>query len=510
MKELVSKSSGFTRIEFWALSTICVFVLFIFITDGLDGSSALNNNPYKGQFERANVPFYFYYNYFIPQLIRHLFQFSAFLYLNFIVIPKLLVREALLKNVLLAVAIFLLAGVVFGVTDTYFKGYLYTNNSHSNAVDQAIFVVSFHHAFKLVWSLAIYTVIKYCAIYLVINADDIHTRFKFFTREGIIAIAIWLVGLFMLVLMEVQIAIVISWMLVVLSAIMLYLYSFHTLIPRSFGKRYYFGSYLLKCIIVLAVAFGLVLLLLLGLFHDGDGAVSLAFFNTFFQLFITVPITWTLYKRKMKGNEEISYLKKELRQTTANIDFLRSQINPHFLFNALNTLYGTAIQENAERTGEGIQMLGDMMRFMLQENMQEKISLSREIDYLNNYISLQRLRTDPAPNIDIKTAIQDRENLFQVAPMLLIPFVENAFKHGISFREPSHIKITLEIKDKTLYFDVYNSKHPKPQNDPEKDKSGVGLENVKQRLRLLYPNKHELIIRETGREFFIHLTLQLA
>jgi LytS/YehU family sensor histidine kinase len=203
-------------------------------------------------------------------------------------------------------------------------------------------------------------------------------------------------------------------------------------------------------------------------------------------------------------------LKKELGHSNANLDLLRSQINPHFLFNALNTIYGTAIQEKAERTSEGIEKLGDMMRFMLQENMQEKISLAREIEYLNNYISLQKLRTDSHPAIQIQTCIQDHVYTHQIAPMLLIPFVENAFKHGISFREPSHIKITLEIKDKTLYFDVYNSKHVRPENDPEKDKSGIGLENVKQRLKLLYPTRHEMIIRETGKDFFIHLTIQLA
>jgi LytS/YehU family sensor histidine kinase len=142
--------------------------------------------------------------------------------------------------------------------------------------------------------------------------------------------------------------------------------------------------------------------------------------------------------------------------------------------------------------------------------MQDKISLAREIDYLNNYISLQRLRTDTNPIVQIQTHIQDRENIYQIAPMLLIPFVENAFKHGISFREPSHIKVNLEIKDGTLFFDVYNSKHIKTGNDPEKDKSGIGLENVKQRLKLSYPNKHELIIRDTTKEYFVHLTIQLA
>ncbi|MDQ3276960.1 MAG: histidine kinase, partial [Bacteroidota bacterium] len=170
---------------------------------------------------------------------------------------------------------------------------------------------------------------------------------------------------------------------------------------------------------------------------------------------------------------------------------------------------GTAIQEGAERTSEGIEKLGDMMRFMLHENMQEKISLTREIDYLNNYISLQRLRTDTHSMVKIDAHIEQPVTPVQIAPMLLIPFVENAFKHGISFREPSHIKITLEVKDKTLNFDVYNSKHIRPENDPEKNKSGIGLNNVKQRLQVMYPRRHELIIRETGKEFFVHLTLQL-
>jgi two-component system, LytTR family, sensor kinase len=204
------------------------------------------------------------------------------------------------------------------------------------------------------------------------------------------------------------------------------------------------------------------------------------------------------------------FLKRELGQSAANFDFLRSQINPHFLFNALNTIYGTAIQEKAERTSEGIEKLGDMMRFMLQENMQEKISLNREIEYLNNYISLQKLRTDPNPIVTIEAHVEQVVNGIQIAPMLLIPFVENAFKHGISFREPSHIKVNLEVKETTLFFDVYNSKHQKQEADPEKDKSGIGLNNVKQRLQLLYPAKHEIIIRETGKEFFVHLTIQLS
>ena len=246
--------------------------------------------------------------------------------------------------------------------------------------------------------------------------------------------------------------------------------------------------------------------------EDDEAGFNFSLFNAFFQLLVTAPLSWVLFKYQLRGNEEIYVLKKALGKSNASLDFLRSQINPHFLFNALNTIYGTygtALQEKAERTCEGIERLGDMMRFMLQENMQEKIALTREIEYLNSYINLQKLRTDPNPIVTIHAEIEHSDNGIQIAPMLLIPFVENAFKHGVSFRKKSHINVALEIKDSTLYFDVYNSVHMGQQNDPEKNKSGIGLSNVKQRLEPLYPAKHELIIRQTGKEYFVHLTLQL-
>ena len=227
------------------------------------------------------------------------------------------------------------------------------------------------------------------------------------------------------------------------------------------------------------------------------------------QLLISTPLAWYIYKTRNATDQQIFTLQKELGKSDANLGFLKSQINPHFLFNALNTLYGTALQEKADRTGEGIQKLGDMMRFMLHENMQDKISLTRDIDYLNNYIELQKLRTSTTVDILIKTEIEEQLADLQISPMLLIPFVENAFKHGISLQSPSHIKVTLQTKAKTLYFDVNNSIHLKADGDPEKINSGIGLQNVKQRLNLLYPKKHELIIRESAKEFFVHLTLNL-
>ena len=510
MIDFLKRQASFAKIEFWAFTTLFAFVLFFFITDGLDSRSAVDNASFRSEFEKANVPFSYYNNYFIPQFIRNIFLFLGFSSLNFIVVPKIIKREALWQNILLFILIFLISGVVFGITNTYLKAFLYTGSSRDE-MDRAIFQDGFEYTFSLLVVLLIYTAIKYSGLFLIAKSELIQSKFRLLSRGTILALFIWLVILMLLIIGEANGEILLGWAILIPNGIILYSYSFLKMIPRLFAtKRRPIISYLIRSVIIIAAMFVAVFILLLIFLDNEDDVFDTSFFNMVFQLFVTVPITWLMYKRHISGNEEVTVLKKELKQSTANIDFLRSQINPHFLFNALNTIYGTAIQEKAERTSEGIEKLGDMMRFMLQENMQEKISLSREIDYLNNYIDLQKLRTDTNPNIQIQTEIHSRETIFQIAPMLLIPFVENAFKHGISFREPSHIKVLLEIKNNTLYFDVYNSRHMRLDNDPEKDKSGIGLENVQQRLKLLYPGRHELMIRETSREFFIHLTIQLT
>ncbi|WP_316793503.1 sensor histidine kinase [Pedobacter frigoris] len=297
-------------------------------------------------------------------------------------------------------------------------------------------------------------------------------------------------------------------------AILHYLYDMYIYLPgirqKRFGWLRYIGFSIIATAITYIPVFGLA-----NIFY-GRGSVNSGMLememalNLFVQLIVVTLLAWNIYRSRFrKNNEELITLKTELGKSDANLNFLKSQINPHFLFNSLNTLYGTALQEKAERTGEGIQKLGDMMRFMLQENIEDKILLSRDVDYLNNYISIQKLRTSISSDIVIETQIEEQISNLQITPMLLIPFVENAFKHGISLQYPSHIKITLQTSKNTLYFDVHNSIHLKKDNDPEKLQSGIGLQNVKQRLALIYPNKHELIIRENAKEFFVHLTLQL-
>ncbi|WPR77044.1 sensor histidine kinase [Algoriphagus sp. NG3] len=226
-------------------------------------------------------------------------------------------------------------------------------------------------------------------------------------------------------------------------------------------------------------------------------------------IFVIFPLSNLVFKKYEDYIGKIDDLSIKVNQSSANLSFLRSQINPHFLFNALNTLYGAALMENAEKTSDGIQKLGDMMRFMLHENQMDKIPLSRELDYLRNYLDLQMLRFAKEDHLDVTIHLNDDPCTGVISPMLLIPFVENAFKHGISTKNKSWIKINLRCMQGSLHLDVVNSIHPKKQSEDPRDESGIGLENVKSRLAHFYPQKHNLTIVANDAEHFVHLSLQL-
>lgn len=230
-----------------------------------------------------------------------------------------------------------------------------------------------------------------------------------------------------------------------------------------------------------------------------------------FSVIVLIASVAFAYLRQALTKEK-TVLQTQVSAGVAELASLRAQINPHFLFNALNSLYATALKEKSEKTADGIQKLGDMMRFMLQENNRDRIPLDKEVEYLRNYIDIQRLRIDESHDIEIRVNIQEPGRAIYLAPMLLTPFVENAFKHGISLRHKSWIYITLTLDDTRLYFKVHNSRHAKPaevadRHDPEEDHSGVGLDNVRKRLDLIYPGRHQLDIQQSEQDYFASLTL---
>lgn len=325
-------------------------------------------------------------------------------------------------------------------------------------------------------------------------------------RKGwTMAIIGWLAILVLMIANKFDVFALMVWVVVVPFTVLVVLLHFYYLIPFLPKQKFWSKKYFANLIPGLLLLSFIAALLIELLWPDSSEFPPIVILIMVYSFFVAVPLSWYIYK----NHYDKVFLLSQLGSSRANLNLLRSQINPHFLFNTLNSLYGTALQENAERTSEGIQKLGDMMRFMLYENNQNTIALTREVEYLKSYIDLQKLRIANSPQIFIETQIDESLQNLQIAPMLLIPFVENAFKHGISLNEPSFIKTNLQVPDNRVLFSVTNSVHPKQENDPEKGTGGIGLENVKQRLAMLYPGKHELVIRENTKEYFVHLTLSL-
>ena len=187
----------------------------------------------------------------------------------------------------------------------------------------------------------------------------------------------------------------------------------------------------------------------------------------------------------------------------AELSFLKAQINPHFLFNTLNNIYALASAQS-EHTAAAVMKLSSIMRYVLTEARNDLVPLEKEILFTSHYIELQKMRLTDKTSIDF--TIKGDPAGRQIAPLLLLPFVENAFKYGISTREWSPIRILLEINKDSLYFSISNHKH---LNTSLKitDNTGIGITNTKRRLDLLYEGRYELIIDDKTNDFSVHLNI---
>lgn len=204
----------------------------------------------------------------------------------------------------------------------------------------------------------------------------------------------------------------------------------------------------------------------------------------------------------LKINER--WKKAEEEKVNTELSYLKAQVNPHFLFNTLNSIYALAL-EKSDNTATAVVKLSGMMRYVLTEANKDLVSLEKELSYLDNYIELQRIRY--GNSLLLSYAISGSTTGKKIAPLILIPFVENAFKHGVNAEEDSSINIELHIKDNTLNLRVTNNK-VNVQLD-EADKTGVGLHNVKNRLQLLYPGIHTLMIADNTTAFVTDLKIDL-
>lgn len=212
-------------------------------------------------------------------------------------------------------------------------------------------------------------------------------------------------------------------------------------------------------------------------------------------LSIVSSILWTTYNRlKQTESEKLS----------AQIASLKSQINPHFLFNTLNNIYATAM-DTSPKAADMVDKLSEMMRYTMKDTQQDLVWLEDELNYVSNFIELQQLRLDKTVKLEYKCP--EHIPALQIAPMLLIPFIENAFKHGVNAEEESNIRVDISLNNTELQLSVVNNKVAIQKDISER--SGLGIENTRHRLELIYPSRHLLVINDTPKEFFVSLYLHL-
>jgi two-component system, LytTR family, sensor kinase len=224
---------------------------------------------------------------------------------------------------------------------------------------------------------------------------------------------------------------------------------------------------------------------------------------TSFILFITV---WSLSTaiciiRQWRVTEQRA-LQAETDKVNAELSFLKSQVNPHFLFNTLNNIYSLAVTKN-ENTAPSIMKLSNIMRYVTDEAGQDYVSLDSEVECMRDYIDLQRMRLGETMNVDF--AVNGNTMHKKITPLILMTFVENVFKYGISSHEPSDIIIKLSADEQTITFFCQNKLFETKQNV---ERTGIGIPNARKRLLHLYLNKHFLDIDTGNGLFTVQLTLQ--
>ncbi len=203
----------------------------------------------------------------------------------------------------------------------------------------------------------------------------------------------------------------------------------------------------------------------------------------------------------------IAHQSMEFEKKKAELALYKAQINPHFLFNTLNTLFGLIITKSEDAEDAFIQFT-NLMKYMCTNSAQDKISLSTEIEYIEQYIDLQRYRLNKHTEVEFSYADTERQSGLQIAPMLLITFVENALKYGASSHEQSKIKISITVENKVLHLTTQNPILTQPV---EKERgSGIGITNCKNRLELLYPQNYKLLISDNESNYNVSLTIKLS
>lgn len=281
------------------------------------------------------------------------------------------------------------------------------------------------------------------------------------------------------------------------------------LIPNFLSKKRilsYFTLLIISCIVFTPLE----LICLYWNLSGFDDARSYLLQNQFLQYFFMffaalassvfkIAKEWLLQERTKRALEN--------KNLQSELSFLKSQINPHFLFNTLNSLYALTLKKS-DKAPEIVLRLSDMMRYMLYESNEKTVDLEKEIDSIKNYLELEKIRYGEKALISFDYE-NDPGEQYCIAPLIFIPFLENAFKHGLSNSlDKGFVKVSITVKNKLLQFDIENSK-TKEAKDERFYKGGIGLTNVKRRLELIFGQNYKLNISDAENSFIVALELKL-
>lgn len=238
----------------------------------------------------------------------------------------------------------------------------------------------------------------------------------------------------------------------------------------------------------------------------GDNSRKSLFYNTYYNFSIGLfylAFNVALYLSKAWYFQRELIRKLEVEKLSSELEYLKAQINPHFVFNSINTIYFQIDKQNVDAR-ESLSAFSEMLRYQLYECNGKEIPIEKEIVYLKNYVALQRTRKDE--NYTISFDVGENVNGFTLSPLLFIPFVENAFKHVSHHPQKNEVRIRIVKNETQVELSVFNTKENKTMAS---DYTGIGLKNVKRRLELLYKNRHELVIDNKPDCYEVNLSLRI-
>lgn len=278
------------------------------------------------------------------------------------------------------------------------------------------------------------------------------------------------------------------------SFIIVFYLNYFLLIPRYLFKEHLREYLLLNLALIMLMSGGLHLwqTVLFGDIppkgpHKNLPPGWIFFIRDMFSMVLTIGLSAAIKMSTRWGQVESARREAEKSRTEAELKNLRNQLNPHFLLNTLNNIYAL-IAFDTDKAQLAVQELSKLLRHVLYDNQQTYVSLGKEMDFIRNYIELMRIRL--SSNVTVETHIDiASDDRTEIAPLIFISLIENAFKHGISPTQPSFIRISFSVNGDEVNCEITNSYHPKAETD--KSGSGIGLEQVSKRLELLYPGRYQ-------------------